>query len=102
MLRISVHDENASTGFTIEGKLTAPGATELEKVWQVAVAARPSRPMVVSLVRVTFIDREGRELLIRMRRQGVKLVPTGCLMKATVDQIEAEVANESMSSQTST
>ena len=102
MLRISVHDENRSTGFAIEGKLTAPGAMELEKVWQAAIAARPLRPIVVSLVRVTFIDLEGKELLIRMRRQGVRLVPTGCLMTATVEQIEAEVANENMSSQTST
>jgi anti-anti-sigma regulatory factor len=95
MLRISVHDETASTAFTIEGKLTAPGATELEKVWQAAITARPSRPIVVSLVRVTFVDAAGKELLIRMRRQGVKLAPTGCLMKATVEQIEAEVAGES-------
>jgi anti-anti-sigma regulatory factor len=92
MLRIGVHDEGESTSFTIEGKLTARSAMELEKCWQEAIAARPLRPIVVKLVAVTFVDIECRELLTRMRQQGVKLVPTGYLMKTIVEQIEAELA----------
>jgi anti-anti-sigma regulatory factor len=94
MLRIGVHDENEAASLTIEGKLTAPVATELEKCWQTLIAAEPSRSVVVKLAAVTFVDFECRELLTRMRRQGVKLVPTGCLMKAIVEQIEAEVAQD--------
>jgi anti-anti-sigma regulatory factor len=100
MLRIGVHDEGELTTFAVEGKLTAPSATELEKCWQEAKTARPLRYFVVKLTSVTFIDSESRELLARMRRQGVKLVPTGCLMKAIVEQIEADVAKEALSSQT--
>ena len=92
MLRIEVHDENGAASLTIEGKLTAPGKMELEKCWQTLIAAKPSRSVVVKLAAVTFVDFECRELLTRMCRQGVKLVPTGCLMKAMVEQIEAEVA----------
>lgn len=94
MLRIGVHDKGESMTFTVEGKLTVPSAIELEKCWQEARVARPSRDFVVKLASVTFIDSESRELLARMRRQGVTLVPTGCLMKAIVEQIEADVTRE--------
>lgn len=91
MLRIGIQDEQDSTIFTIEGKLTVPSAIELEKCWEEARVGRPFRHIVVRLDSVTFIDSESRELLARMRRQGAKLEPTGCLMKAIVDQIEAQL-----------
>ena len=94
MLRIGVHNESESTRFTIEGKLTAPFATELENCWLTVATAKPSQSIVVNLVSVTFVDSESMELLVRMRREGVELVPTGCLMKAIVEQIEAEVAGD--------
>jgi len=98
MLRIAVHDNNNITNFTIEGKLTAPTANELEKCWQTAAAAEPPKPIVVNLTAVTFIDSECRDLLTRMRRHGVKLVPHGCLMKSIVEQIEAELDTENRKS----
>lgn len=101
MLRIGVHDENESTSFTIEGKLTAPVATELENCWRAVIAADPLKSIVVKLAAVTFIDSECKELLARMRLQGVKLVPTGCLMKAIVEQIERDAAKDNARSQTS-
>ena len=96
MLRIGVQDEKESTSFIIEGKLTAPWAPELEKCWRSVVASEPSKLIIVNLASVTFIDITCRELLTRMRRQGVKLVPTGCLMKAIVEQIEADVLRSEM------
>ena len=98
MLRIGIHDEGDLTTFSIEGKLTVPSAIELEQCWHEAKVARPSRNFVVKLTSVTFIDSESRELLTRMRRQGVKLVPRGCLMHSIVDQIEHQVAEKPFSS----
>jgi hypothetical protein len=94
MLRIGVQNERDSASFTIEGKLTGLCAIELERCWQRVAAVEPLKSIVVNLAAVTFVDAECRELLIRMRRQGVKLIPTGCLMRAMVEQIEAEVAHE--------
>ena len=94
MLRIGVHDEGESTAFKVEGKLTVPSSAELEKCWQEARSARPSRRFEVKLASVSFVDSESKALLARMRRQGVKLAPTGCLMKAIVEQIETQVAEE--------
>ncbi|HYV05981.1 MAG TPA: hypothetical protein VFB82_15400 [Blastocatellia bacterium] len=92
MIRIGIHDEPELTRFTIEGKLTGRCAAELEKCWSNVSAAKPTKSIVVNLASVTFVDSESRELLVRMRRNGVELVPTGCLMKAIVEQIDAEVA----------
>jgi hypothetical protein len=91
MLRIETHHEAESTSFTVEGKLMGPWVTELEKCWQAATSTQPCRPILVNLIAVAFIDSQGRELLTRMLREGVSLVPRGCLMKAIVEEIEAEV-----------
>lgn len=68
-----------------------PWVRELEKCWQSATSTEPCRSILVNLAAVAFIDSDGRELLTRMLRQGVMLVPSGCLMKAIVEEIEAEV-----------
>ena len=94
MLRISVHDEGESTRFTIEGKLTADVAPELAGCWHAALERQPLKPLVVELASVSHIDSESRELLTRMRRSGVTVVPTGFMMKAIMDLIEAEIAKE--------
>jgi hypothetical protein len=90
MLRITIHDEAPETSFVIEGKLVGPWVKEFEKCWESVLAAEPRRTMLVNLAAVTFIDYEGRELLTRMRRQGVRLVSAGLVMNAIVEEIEAE------------
>jgi len=98
MFRIGIRDDSESVSLTIEGKLTRRCAIELENCWQTVIAAKPLKSIVVNLAAVTFVASECTELLIRMRRHGVKLVPTGCLMKAIVEQIEAEVTQETLCS----
>ncbi|MBI4751509.1 MAG: hypothetical protein HY774_23765 [Acidobacteria bacterium] len=88
MLRITTHHEAQMTSFVIEGKLVGPWVKELEKCWESALAANPSSVMLVNLAAVTFIDSQGRALLTRMRRQGVRLLATGVLIKAIVAEIE--------------
>jgi hypothetical protein len=91
MLRIEIQKESESTNFTVEGKLTGPWVQELEKCWQTATSAETGQSILVNLCAVNFIDFQGRELLTRMRQHGVRLVAGGCLMKAIVDEIDAEV-----------
>ena len=90
MLRIYIHDEVPVTSFVVEGKLVGPWVKELEKCWESVVASHACRSMLVDLVHVTFIDSEGRALLTRMRRKGVKLLSAGVLIDAIVAEIEAE------------
>ena len=90
MLRIYIHDEVPVTSFVLEGKLIGPWVEELEKGWKSALAANPSRMMLVDLADVSFIDSEGRALLARMRQKGVRLLSTGVLINAIVAEIDAE------------
>lgn len=95
MLRIDSCQENGITSITIEGKLIGRWVKELEQCWQAILAcdsSEPGQPIRVNLSCVGFIDSEGKELLIRMRKQGAVLVPTGCFMKVIVEEIESEVA----------
>jgi ABC-type transporter Mla MlaB component len=90
MLRIYVHDEVPVTSLVVEGKLVGPWVEELDKCWESVVAAHPRRSMLVDLAHVTFIDSEGRALLTRMRRKGVKLLSSGVLINSIVADIEAQ------------
>jgi hypothetical protein len=90
MLKITTHNPAPMTSFVLEGKLVGPWVNELEKCWENALAADPSRAVQVHLAAVTFIDGAGRELLSRMRRQGARLLSSGVLINAIVAEIEAE------------
>ena len=94
MLRITIHEKPRVTTLIIEGKLLGPWVKELEKCWESVLAAEAERAMLVNLAAVTFIDYEGRELLTRMRRLGVRLESAGLVMDAIVGEIEAEVEKE--------
>lgn len=93
MLRIYVHDEVPVTSLVVEGKLVGPCVEELDKCWEGVVAAHPRRSMLVDLAQVTFIDSEGRALLTRMRRKGVKLLTAGVLINSIIADIEAQASN---------
>ena len=95
MLRIYIHDEVPVTSFVLEGKLVGPWVRELEKGWESALAANPSRMMLVDLADVSFIDSEGRALLARMRQKGARLLSTGVLINAIVDEIDAQQRKQS-------
>jgi hypothetical protein len=94
MLRIYIHEDKPVTSFELEGKLVGPWVKELEKCWEVVFANNPARSMLVDLEDVTFIDLDGRALLRKMRRKGVKLLSHGVLIDALVAEIEAEETPE--------
>jgi hypothetical protein len=100
MLRIDTREEDGFTSLTIEGKLVGRWVQELEQCWHAIVSSQESghgsgqlrRSIRVNLSAVGFIDSKGKDLLLRMRKQGAVLVPTGCFMKVIVDEIESEVS----------
>jgi hypothetical protein len=94
MFRIDVQRGADSTSITLEGKLKGRCVEELEKCWRTEISSAAGQPIEMKLAAVSFVDTVGRELLIRMRQGGVRLVPTGCFMTAIVAGIEAEVLND--------
>lgn len=85
MLRITIHNEDAGTRLQVEGKLAGPWAEELKKCWQ--TVAESGLPLVVDLSGTTLIDAAGRELLAEMRRRGARLVATGLMTQAIIEEI---------------
>jgi len=87
-LRITVNDSDGCTGFGVEGALTSPAAEELRKCWkQVSIATPYPERLSVDLTSMTDIDSAGKELLMDMYRTGVKLVGSGIMTRAVIEEI---------------
>jgi hypothetical protein len=72
MLRISPIQTRQAVTLKLEGRLSGPWVEELRRCW--ASLAQDKVPVRINLRHVTFVDRPGRELLLRMERQGAPLV----------------------------
>ena len=77
MLKITSEQTSDSARLTLEGSLSGPWVTELERVWQQVKQAGTFAP-VVELTGITFIAEDGRALLTSMWREGAVLVANGC------------------------
>jgi hypothetical protein len=94
MLRIHVSKEKEAMTLRLEGSLGGAWVAELEKCWQAMTASPPRAAIVVKLAGLTFVDDRGKELLFRMRQEGARLVPSGCLMRAIVETIESKICRQ--------
>ena len=72
MLRITPIQTRRITTLKLEGKLSGPWVDELGRCW--AGLARKKVPVRIDLRDVTFLDRLGRDLLLRMERRGTPLL----------------------------
>lgn len=86
MLKITSEQTSDFARLTLEGSLSGPWVTELERVWQQVKQAGTVAP-VVELTDITFIAEEGRALLTRMWREGAVLVANGCCTRHIVEEI---------------
>ena len=87
MLRITVHENQESLTFQLEGRLAGDWVKEVEECWQ-STLAHQRKPIVrVDLTGVTFIDDAGKTCLAAMHRQGAELVAADCLTKDIVAEI---------------
>lgn len=87
MLRITVMADDRGAIFKIEGKLSNEWVSEAEKAWAAFSNAQTHKRVVVDVCSVSFVDDVGRDLLTRMHSSGAKLVGTGPMMGALLDEI---------------
>lgn len=90
MLRITWDQESSPVRLKLHGKISGPWVAELKRVWNSITPDRPD--IVIDLTDVTFVGRDGRELLAQMLRQGVEL-QGGPLMQFTIERIRQESQN---------
>ena len=87
MLRITVHDNQDSLTFQLEGRLAGAWVKEVEQCWQ-STLARQRKPILrIDLTGVTFIDDAGKACLTAIHRQGAELMAADCLTRAIVAEI---------------
>ncbi|MCS6288107.1 MAG: hypothetical protein H8K10_03925 [Nitrospira sp.] len=86
MLKITSEQTSDSVRLTLEGSLSGPWVTELERVWQQVKQAGIFAP-VVELTGITFIAEDGKALLTSMWREGAALVANGCCTRHIVAEI---------------
>ena len=95
MLRITVHKDSASITFQLEGRLSGPWISELDKCWQQTLTIEKQAPIRVDLTGLTFLDSAGKEYLHKMHSRGAEFVAADCETKSIIDEItnNSSVAN---------
>lgn len=88
MLKITKSDTAGAVAWKLEGKLTDLWVQELERCWR--ERGRLHREgLVIDITEVTFIDADGKALLIQMWREGAEFLAAGCLNTSIVEEITA-------------
>ena len=93
MLRITIYERPQETSFRVEGRLVGQWVKALETCCEIGLNAEPSRAVLVTLS-LAALDGEGRDLLTKLRRQGVRLESVGILMQAIIAEIEERIEME--------
>jgi hypothetical protein len=88
MLRITITPgRDGRTRIALEGRLVGAWVDEAERAWNEIAGGGA---VTVALDGVDFIDAAGKRLLRRMHAAGARLEASGCMTRATVDQIVRE------------
>ena len=86
MIRITSLDELLATRLFLEGKLSGASVEELDKCWQKSTANQSS--LLVDLTNVSYVDDQGKALLARMHRRGIKLFSARLMTKCLIEEIK--------------
>jgi len=84
MLRITVTTRPECVTVALEGRLAGPWVDELARCW---TSVRAATSTCVELDGVTFIDDAGKALLRTMHGEGARLVGSGCMTRAVLEEI---------------
>ena len=87
MLRITIQRTSDVILLKLEGSVKGPWVDELRKAWLASAKMADGQPMSIDLGAVSFVDARGRDLLLRMRREGLVLKgPSGFLRQVLEDK----------------
>ncbi len=86
MLRITVH-AGSELRFKLEGRLTGPWVTELEKCWRTSSSVGGHKQLVIDLTDLECVDLPGRSLLALLHTYGAGFIATTLTMRQLVSEI---------------
>jgi hypothetical protein len=81
MLRITIQNTSEVVLLKLEGSVKGPWVEEMRKAWLTATTMASGKPLNANLAAVSFIDVAGRDLLLRMRKQGVVLIGASSFLR---------------------
>jgi hypothetical protein len=93
MLRITLSETGSEQRWILEGRLTGSSMEDLVGNWRAHRDRAPTRRCVVDLNQVTFIDRDGEQVLLMMIRDGVEFLATGLYNRHLLESLSAQVAS---------
>ena len=96
MLRISVQNGPLTTRLKLEGKLAHEWVGEAQKAWTELAAWHGNRKIIVDLFDASFVDDAGWQLLAEMHHAGARLLGSGPLISALIEEIELEETNTTL------
>ncbi len=76
-LKITVKEDNATIGITLEGRVAGPWAAELDRVWVDAAPQLESRKLILDIRNVTYADAAGLATLRAIYAQTQARVAAG-------------------------
>jgi hypothetical protein len=73
VLRITIQNTSKALLLKLEGSVKGPWVEELRKAWLTSAKMADGGPVNIDLGAVSFIDPNGRDLLLRMQKEGAAL-----------------------------
>jgi anti-anti-sigma regulatory factor len=70
VLRITIQRTSDVVLLKLEGSVKGPWVDELRKAWLTSAKMAGREPVSIDLGAVSFVDARGRDLLLRMQREG--------------------------------
>jgi hypothetical protein len=89
MFRITIVEGPTEEKWLLQGHLTGDFASELSANWQSSQTRDPDRIRIVDLCDVTVIDKNGRDVLVEMIRQGARCVATGVYTSHLLEELKS-------------
>src|ERR1700730_16984609 len=93
MLRITLTETGAEQRWILEGRLTGGSIEDLVANWRANRDRAPTQKCVVDLNQVTFIDRDGEQVLLMMIRDGVEFLATGLYTRHLLESLSAQMGS---------
>jgi anti-anti-sigma regulatory factor len=85
VLRITIQTSDVAL-MKLEGSVKGPWVDELRKAWLTLAKMTGGEPMSIDLGAVSFIDTRGRNLLLRMQREGVALKGASGFLRQVLEE----------------
>ena len=98
MLRITLSETASEQRWILEGRLTRGTIEDLVANWRANRGRAPTQRCVVDLNQVTFIDRDGEQVLLMMIRDGAEFLASGLYTSHLLRSLSAQVGNSSRQS----